>query len=154
MPGRPRPPPTCSPATLVRTIQSEPHDVRACLMAISAGLTDVGTDTEVCATAELIMAEVLNNVVEHAYVGTRGPIDITVRPGADGLYCQVRDFGRPMPGGVLPQGRRPDTAARDLPEGGFGWFLIRELARDLRYQRRGGSNVLSFRVPALPAGDQ
>ena len=36
----------------------------------------------------------------------------------------------------------------DLPEGGFGWHLIRSLARDLAYVRRQDLNTFSFRVDA------
>ncbi|WP_280514091.1 hypothetical protein [Allosediminivita pacifica] len=39
----------------------------------------------------------------------------------------------------------PDPAG--LPEGGFGWFLIHELARELAYRHDGGMNRLTFRLP-------
>jgi serine/threonine-protein kinase RsbW len=38
--------------------------------------------------------------------------------------------------------------ADDLPEGGFGWYLIRTLARDVRYDRNGVTNCLTFWLPA------
>ena len=31
-----------------------------------------------------------------------------------------------------------------LPEGGFGWALIRDMTRDLTYRRQGRMNRLSF----------
>ena len=34
----------------------------------------------------------------------------------------------------------------DLPEGGFGWYLIRDLARDVNYEREGWCNVLTLRL--------
>ena len=37
-------------------------------------------------------------------------------------------------------------APQDLPEGGFGWFLIRSLTRDLTYLREDGYNMLCFCV--------
>ena len=55
-----------------------------------------------------------------------------------------------MPGGRPPAGRLPDgadCALVDLPEGGFGWHLIRTLTRDLAYVRSGGCNRLSFLLP-------
>ena len=33
-----------------------------------------------------------------------------------------------------------------LPEGGFGWLIIRRLAHDVRYLRQSGVNELSFRL--------
>ena len=43
----------------------------------------------------------------------------------------------------------------DMPEGGFGWLIIRQLAHDVRYARHEGVNQLSFRIAvgkALGAG--
>ncbi len=94
-----------------------------------------------------MLAEVLNNVAEHAYgrAGWAGGGGGVGRPG--GVRCRVTDRGHPMPGGEPPEGLLPAVQPHDLPEGGFGWFLIRELSRDLRYARIGGENVLSFVVP-------
>ncbi len=96
-------------------------------------------------SAEIVLAEVMNNIVEHAYATLRGEIDITIRREVDGLACTVVDRGHAMPDARLPAGTLTTTPA-DLPEGGFGWHLIRELARDLVYQRVGDRNELSFRL--------
>ena len=39
-----------------------------------------------------------------------------------------------------------DVAREDLPEGGFGWFLIRQLAWDVRYVREGRTNRLFLAI--------
>jgi serine/threonine-protein kinase RsbW len=100
-------------------------------------------------TAELVLAEVLNNVAEHAYADVTGTVAVTLTPVAAGVCCQVVDQGAAMPDGRLPDGIPPatDTALADLPEGGFGWHLIRSLTRDLSYSRSGGCNRLSFLLP-------
>ncbi len=99
---------------------------------------------------ELVLAEVLNNIVEHALAGQPdGRIDIDISAAApSGLTCCIRDNGRAMPGGVLPSGDLPDICVdlRDMPEGGFGWHLIRSLTSDLTYRRSAGGNALSFAV--------
>ena len=47
----------------------------------------------------------------------------------------------------LPDGRLAAAAEiQDLPEGGFGWYLIRTLTTDLTYLREGICNTLSFCV--------
>jgi len=58
----------------------------------------------------------------------------------------VADNGRPLSESGLPAGKLTGPAAcrMDLPEGGFGWFLIRHLTRDLCHQRVGGTNYLEF----------
>lgn len=101
-------------------------------------------------TAELVLAEVLNNVTEHAYAAGAGPVSVTFRPEDKGVRCLIVDQGAPIPGGTLPEGRLPGgpgTALQDLPEGGFGWHLIRTLTADLVYQRQDGRNRLSFLLP-------
>lgn len=96
---------------------------------------------------ELILAEVLNNIVEHGYRGLEGEIELVVTPAMDGLVFRVADSGHPMPDEILPEGNLPEHGCiEDLPEGGFGWFLIRELSKDLEYRRESGRNLLSFRV--------
>ncbi len=134
-------------ADLELTLQADALSVRHALRVMQLRLA--GTLPEaVAGTLELVLAEVLNNIVEHAYRGEGGSIElcISARPGA--LVCRVADQGVPMPGGELPDPPRPDPALaiEDLPEGGFGWMMIRELAQDLQYRRDAGRNELRFRL--------
>ncbi|EEW26660.1 ATP-binding protein [Rhodobacter ferrooxidans] len=99
--------------------------------------------------AQIVLAEALNNIVEHAYAGGDGVIRVSLRRQRADLLCQIEDQGAPMPGGVLPAGvPHPAAAREDLPEGGFGWHMIRALSRNLRYRRSDGRNHLSFRLDA------
>ncbi len=109
-------------------------------------------------TVEVVLAEVLNNIAEHAYAAGPGKITVSLILGRAGLSCQVTDDGAPMPGGRLPDGKHPvpranpgdsfaSLALADLPEGGFGWNMIRRLTDGLLYSRVGGQNRLSFVIP-------
>jgi len=147
---------TCRPGigaardTIRLTLPADPESVRVALMRIAAELLGAGIDEEDAATAELVLAEVLNNVVEHAFRGFgAGWIEVTIAPEQAELACEVRDNGRTMPGGTLPAGSAPACvkAPEALPEGGFGWFLIHSLARELAYARESGANVLGLRIP-------
>lgn len=100
-------------------------------------------------TAEIVLAEALNNIVEHAYADCSGDVCVDVTRCDGDILCQIRDHGRPMPGGTPPNGDLLPFDSGDLPEGGFGWFLIRTLARDLSYHRDGAENVLIFRLDAV-----
>lgn len=124
--------------------------VRRALRSTLGGLAGLDLSRDEAATVELALAEVLNNVVEHAYdFQPTGLIEFRVRNDENGLACTVFDDGTPMPEGKLPLGRDDwdAAAAPGLPEGGFGWYLIRALAEDLRYERVEGRNALHFRLP-------
>ncbi len=105
-------------------------------------------------TVELTLAEVLNNIVEHAYATRQpGPVRLWLERRGGGLMCRIEDEGRPMPDLTLPEGRMQPVADRieDLAEGGWGWALIRNLTHDLAYVRAGRTNRLSFRIPLQQA---
>lgn len=132
-----------------RCFSAEPHAVRGALRAAVAcfarqiSLDEVGT-------LELVLAEVMNNIVEHSYAGgATGTISLSIVRDRCGLSCSLSDDGVPLPEGCLAPPQLPETAVstEHLPEGGFGWYLIHDLARDLGYRREGGQNLLAFRLP-------
>lgn len=132
------------------TFPSHPIAVRTAVARVLASLTPMDLPGDAAMELELVLCEIVNNVVEHAYGPERdGNITLAARPGDRGLDCRITDEGRPMPDGAAPVGRnrpaRPNPA--ELPEGGFGWHLITELARDIRYTRSDGKNRLDFRMP-------
>lgn len=96
-------------------------------------------------TARIVLAEALNNIAEHAYASHRGAIDLQIAAHDGFLQVRLVDTGLPMPGGMLPVGKlSPHGELADLPEGGFGWYLIRSLTKDLTFRREGSNNMLSF----------
>jgi serine/threonine-protein kinase RsbW len=150
---------TAKTATL--TIAANSMSVRRGLKRLFAAAPLKGLSDDFRGTAEIVMAEALNNIVEHAYAGNAavgshigqkdglGEIEISVDMNDDTLSCCVIDRGSAMPNLELPQGAPHDlTPGNDLPEGGFGWFLIRSLVQDLRYTRKDNQNLLQFRVVA------
>ncbi|MFN3293601.1 MAG: ATP-binding protein [Gemmobacter sp.] len=136
------------PGTVRLVFPAEPFAVRCALERLFAVLPVGLFDDDARGSAEIALTEVLNNIVEHGYAGEPGLIEVVIRPLQDGLHCVVTDRGRPMPGGVPPGAELPAASGGDLPEGGFGWFLIRCLAQDITYVRHGAANRLAFRLPA------
>ncbi|HRK41578.1 MAG TPA: ATP-binding protein [Gemmobacter sp.] len=128
-------------------IASEQMAVRQALAQLLAdpGLRHLRCDLR--GRIEIVLAEVLNNIVEHAYAEQRGNITIDVSIGPNGIGCCILDGGAAMPGLALPEGKLAPHDPQDLPEGGFGWFLIRTLTEDLSYRRQGNMNELRFRMP-------
>lgn len=130
---------------------STPTCVRRALSGICDHLAKAGANSETLSQVEIVLAEVLNNVVEHAMQHKdEGLIHIIATPVASGWRFEVTDEGVALPGGQIPCPPLPgtDRPLSDLPEGGFGWAIVNMLARDLRYVRRDGRNVLSFVMAA------
>lgn len=145
--------PDTPPERLTLDITATELAVRDLLIRIRDWLRAHALDDETCSTVQLVLAEALNNIVEHAYrPDAPGAIRLDLRLGTERLNCVLSDHGSALPGGVLPGGTLPDhDVARDaLPEGGFGWFLIRDLTDRLDYRRDAGWShlTLEFRLPA------
>lgn len=136
-----------SDVSLYRTLEGNPA-------AISCGLQEMFSSSLLLTLSEgsrgnveIVLAEALNNVVEHAYANSSGSIDVGITSGNGFLFVRIVDFGLPMPNEELPGGKLGQaTDIQNLPEGGFGWYLIRSLSQELTYLRDGNVNILSFCV--------
>lgn len=140
--------PEAPPLRLRLRVAAEPLAVRAALRATVQRFAQ-RLSPQVVGALELALAEVLNNVVEHAYAGRSGSIALSIALHRGMLLCLIVDHGRAMPGLDPPAGQSSQSLAvqRDLlSEGGWGWHLIRSLTRNLVYSRAGGANRLRFRI--------
>ena len=100
-----------------------------------------------------MLAEVFNNIVEHAYAGHASrPVTVRVESRKCGVRALIIDQGTPMPKGVLPERRLPDTDVPRLalPEGGFGWHLIHAETNALAYHRNKDENHLELQFYPAP----
>ncbi|MEC3860854.1 ATP-binding protein [Mesobacterium sp. TK19101] len=121
--------------------------VRQTVQLACAALVAVGVGDDARGTIELVLAEALNNVVEHAYAGcAQGRIDTELRRAPGQVRIEIRDQGAPLPGGALPWCPRDGLAdvRQSLPEGGFGWQLLVRLTRHICYVRIDGENRLTL----------
>jgi serine/threonine-protein kinase RsbW len=146
----PRPEQTPDAPSLVFT--ADPAAVRAALARLLAVAPVQALTEDDRGTVELVLAEVLNNVAEHAYAGGSGPVEVGLCATPLGIACRIVDRGLAMPNGKLPEGGLPEVGPPDFPEGGFGWHLIRSLTADLTYARSAGQNRLSFLIPLTQPG--
>ena len=114
---------------------------------LSETFTGQGLSNDLLNAVTLVLAEVLNNIVEHALAEETGTeIDLSVIEETGSLVIETTDRGRPLPPDRLSGGELPNlgTDINDLPEGGFGWFIIHALVDDMTYERHEGANRLSF----------
>ena len=98
--------------------------------------------SEVC----LVLAEALNNVVEHAYrYSEDGDIEIEVSLINQNLTINISDFGPEFTAPEPQPATDPSTEAlEDLPEGGFGWRLIQMLSDEVSVKRKNNRNHLKL----------
>jgi serine/threonine-protein kinase RsbW len=133
----------------VHNFGASAQETRLVLSDIDRALRHRGVPVTARETVEIVLAEIINNVVEHAYSEHPGPVELRLQASAGAIDCVIIDEGVGMPGGMLPDPARRSVTLpmADLPEGGFGWSLIRDLADDLSYHRKDGKNHLAFRIP-------
>lgn len=136
---------TGAPLIISQKIDSSPEAVRRALLGIRQALVQRDHPAKDDFGWETLLAEILNNIVEHAYAEEAGhEIQADFEFTHSRLAATIHDTGRPMPAGNLPSGA--GVSPEDLPEGGFGWFLIHELAERLDYSREDGRNLLQLEM--------
>lgn len=123
--------------------------VRRMLHGLHLSLMANGLSQDDMEHVEIVLAEVLNNIIEHAYKGRPDcSISLSARLTPLALEIDLIDSGDAMPDHRLPSGQQGQrSAVADLPEGGFGWHLIRALTDRLDYLREDGRNHLSLHIP-------
>jgi len=99
-------------------------------------------------TLSLVFEELVRNVMRHAYGESDPSREIGIELNEDGttvVLC-VEDDGPAFDPTAAPS---VDTAApvENREEGGLGIHLVRTMVNEVRYERRGGTNAVSVRVP-------
>lgn len=118
-------------------IPADNASVRHLLERLERGPTLAGLSATERDCTLLVLAEAMNNVVEHGYAGGPGWIGLVRAP--DGAW-RIMDSAQPFQS--VPSAPMPDGFA----EGGFGWPLIHALAADIRLHRKRGMNILTLRI--------
>jgi serine/threonine-protein kinase RsbW len=124
--------------------------------AIATWLEEESIDPECSTDATLALAEALNNVVEHAYNWSEeGRIDMRLNLQDHLLTAQVTDQGQAFngPPAKKPMENRDEVDLLDLPEGGFGWFMIHSLCTEINFVRKNNRNNLTLILPAADAAN-
>ncbi|MGX0877613.1 serine/threonine-protein kinase RsbW [Roseovarius sp. MBR-154] len=128
--------------------------VRDLLIDLRTRLLAAHLSAEHCGTIEIALAEALNNIVEHAYPSdTPGQIALRIDLSPVRLRCELRDQGTALPALAPPDTGLPDLGGprASLPEGGFGWSLIRTLTTRMSYERGTDENRLTLEFNLDPA---
>lgn len=126
-----------------------PGSVQNVTDRIIASIRHLNPSVDELGKLEIILAEVINNISEHAYQNQEGGVIEIIAAKRDKSICfHFIDSGLGLPGGRIPKHPLPslNRPVADLPEGGFGWNLIHSLAKNIRYSREDGENHLFFQL--------
>ncbi len=97
---------------------------------------------------QIVLAEALNNVIEHGFsCENSGNVVVCIDMQDDIIVVEISDNGIEFTPPVAAQTPLQDTCdIEHLPEGGFGWFLIREITTSFTFHRIANMNrlVLNF----------
>lgn len=113
-------------------LPAEPSSLPIVRQALRALGEAVGADPNSLEDAELAVTEACANVVAHAYEGSQGPLEVSLRPSPSDMCVTVRDRGCGMPGAPRRGGRR-----------GFGLGMIEGIAEhvEIRVGEEGSTEV-------------
>lgn len=106
------------------------------LRSLGPWLVDLLGPGDLCERAELALQEVAVNSIKHAYKGRPGTIEVHAEDHADVVRCRVIDFGSRA--AELPSSA-PDPA--ELPVGGFGLMIVKQLTDSFGYERVDDRNI-------------
>ncbi|MEM6618908.1 MAG: ATP-binding protein [Pseudomonadota bacterium] len=140
---------------MIRTREIRELNMRIAILSVQEEVSNVvahicewlgghGVAEDIRGELELVLAEALNNVVEHAYLYREdGEIEINVKLTPDEMTATITDSGQKFDGPPpLTEVDVDGFAFDDLPEGGFGWNLIRTLTDNVHFERRENKNCL------------
>src|SRR5690554_6262882 len=82
---------------MCHVFSSHARSVRAAIAPANGALAPLQLTGDSAASTELVLAEVLNNIVEHAYADRPGPVRLDLMIRGDILCCTIQDRGAPMP---------------------------------------------------------
>ncbi|SIT77816.1 ATP-binding protein [Pontibaca methylaminivorans] len=129
------------------TIPPTAPDARRLLVQLALWLPRAGVGADDGDALQIVLAEAVNNIVEHGCCGMGEAISVRIAPvGRRRLFIDIHDRGRKIPQAALACRPAPPCASGGpdgrLSEGGFGWQLIRALVRGVHYGQDGTGNRL------------
>lgn len=133
---------TAGPASFTLRVRTAMDAIGPASEQAESWLAEQRVSADAAYLVSLAIEELVTNCIKYAYDDSNDhTVDIVLSVHAGDLNVEVIDDGRPFNPLEVPA---PDLslAMNDRPIGGLGLHLLRELADDVKYERRNGTNRL------------
>ena len=128
------------------SIPSTYDEVNNVNLQIRGYLRDQNIEEHLCNAVEMCLMEALNNSIKHAYRGEQNHfIDVNVCIDSQLMEIQIIDEGVPRESLVIKELDFDPNDIENLPEGGMGLFIIKQLMDELDYYTLNGKNYFTLR---------
>ena len=137
---------TISSIVLPAHLEHLPAFIEAVINAAKSG----GVDQKRFFDIELALEEILVNIMNHAYEGANGDIQVVCR--SDNQQCfiiEITDTGKAFDmTSVAPPDLSGTISERTI--GGLGIHFVKKLTDKLQYRREGNRNILEIKIFLAP----
>lgn len=135
------------PDSATWTIPADPQRVARLVLDAAGFLGRHGIEGRPLFTAQLVLEEIVNNVVQHAFAGVASrELRVTATVDPDGVSLTVEDDGRPFDPLVDAPPADTESPLEERPVGGLGLHLVKQFATRLTYERVGETNRVRMHV--------
>jgi anti-sigma regulatory factor (Ser/Thr protein kinase) len=130
-------------------LQATPHEVMRAVEAFEEFARAQAVPEKIICQLQLALEECASNIVKHALQGdAQKKFQVIFDRSGGELFIELRDSGPEFDPTVHIDRRRDEDAEA---HGGWGIELVRRFMDGIRYQRKGGENVLRLTKRLAPA---
>lgn len=114
------------------TITSRPENLSRVAEFIAEVAANFGMTDQETYNIQMAVDEAVTNIIEHAYEGDEGPIEIIAERHGDDFVVKLRDRGKPFDPDTVNE---PDVSAslEDREIGGLGLYFMRRLMDEVTF---------------------
>ncbi len=125
------------------SVKSDAKNVSFVCETVGNFLKNFNVDKSTRDKVELCLAEALNNIIRHAYKNNpENLVNIKAEKSGNEIKIALVDYGIPRPANAKPTLNFDPEDIENLPEGGFGLYLIENLMDENLYKTVAGKNIL------------
>jgi anti-anti-sigma factor len=114
-------------------ISSRPENLSRLAEFIAEVAANIGLTDKEAYYIQMAVDEAVTNIIEHAYSGGEGPIEVIAERRGDDLIVTLRDQGNPFDPANIPEPAL-DAPLEEREPGGLGLYFMRKLMDDVTFR--------------------